>query len=154
MRRNLIRALAVLVLIVIAAVMMVVGRGHTAYFDNKNLEYEGTKYEAIRRINVNVRGEQVAKLSKKERGMATFMGQTFSFQLEVIREKGGESEFYDYTISVPYGLDGIVINMPALLSGAPESVWMSEFVPVPTVEEEEEELDEDALDEFDMGGDL
>ena len=29
--------LAVLVLVIIAAVMMVIGRGHTVYFDNKTL---------------------------------------------------------------------------------------------------------------------
>ena len=35
----LIRILAVLVLVVIAAVMMVIGRGHTVYFDNVAGEY-------------------------------------------------------------------------------------------------------------------
>ena len=157
-RRILFSAVTILVLLAIAACMMVIGRGHTIYFDNKNLEVDGEKYEAIRRINVNVNGEQVAKLSKKERGMATCMGQTFKFNLEVIREKGGDSEFYDYTLKLPYGIDGIVVNLPGILEGLPQEAWMSEFIPAPTVEEEEEtpaegELD-DGLDEFDMGGDL
>ena len=149
----------VLLLAAIAACMMVIGRGHTVYFDNKNLEVDGQKYEAIRRINVNVNGEQVAKLSKKERGMATCMGQTFKFNLEVIREKGGDSEFYDYTLKLPYGIDGIVVNLPGIIEGLPQEAWMSEFIPAPTVEEEEEtpgEGDEfdDGLDDFDVGGDI
>ena len=31
---------AIVILLAIAAVMMVIGRGHTVYFDNKKLEYE------------------------------------------------------------------------------------------------------------------
>ena len=157
-RRILFCAGTILLLIAIAALMMVIGRGHTIYFDNKNLEVDGQKYEAVRRINVNVDGEQVAKLSKKERGMATCMGQKFKFDIEVIREKGGDSEFYTYNIESPYGMDGLVVNLPGMIAELPFEACTEEFIPAPTVEEEEEptpedELD-DGLDDFDIGGDL
>ncbi len=156
-RRILFCAGTILLLIAIAALMMVIGRGHTIYFDNKNLEVDGQKYEAVRRINVNVDGEQVAKLSKKERGMATCMGQKFKFDIEVIREKGGDSEFYTYNIEIPYGMDGLVVNLPGMIAELPFEACTEEFIPAPTVEEEEptpeDELD-DGLDDFDMGGDL
>ena len=157
-RRILFCAGTILLLIAIAALMMVIGRGHTIYFDNKNLEVDGQKYEAVRRINVNVDGEQVAKLSKKERGMATCMGQKFKFDIEVIREKGGDSEFYTYNNEIPYGMDGLVVNLPGMIAELPFEACTEEFIPAPTVEEEEEptpedELD-DGLDDFDMGGDL
>ena len=45
-RSLVIRICAVLVLILIAACMMVVGRGHTVYLDNKSIEYDGRTYEA------------------------------------------------------------------------------------------------------------
>ena len=141
----------VLVLIAIAACMMVIGRGHTMYFDNKKLDYEGGSVEAIRRINVFVNGEQVAKLSKKDRGMATFTGQTLKFSIEVIREKDGPSENYDYTVKVPYGEDGIVLNLPAMIEGLPEDVYTSIFVPIVTEETEEEEI---VTDEFGLGDDM
>ena len=35
-------------------------------------------------------------------------------------------------------MDGIVFNLPALLDGADESVYMSEFVPIVAEETEEE----------------
>ena len=139
---------AVLALIAIAACMMVIGRGHTMYFDNKKLEYEGQTVEAIRRINVNVNGEQVAKLSKKDRGMTTFTGQTLKFNIEVIREKDGPSEFYDYTVKVPYGEDGIVLNLPGMIEGLPEAAYTSIFVPIASNEPEEEEI---ITDEFGVG---
>ena len=149
MRKILIRVFAILLLVALGACMMVIGRGHTIYFDNKTLEYEGEKYEAVRRINVNVAGTQVAKLSKKERGMATFMNQHFSFDIEVIREKDGPSEYFTFSIQVPYGLDGIVVNLPGMIAGLPQDAWMSEFVPIATVEEDDgEDLTDD---EFDLG---
>ena len=149
MRKILFRAGAIVLLLILAAVMMIVGRGHTIYFDNKNLEYNGEKYEAVRRINVFVNGEQAAKLGRKERGMATNMGQRFHFEIEVIREKDGPSENYSYDLSLPYGIDGVIVNLPGLMAGLPQEAWMSEFIPAPPAEDEEEE--EIPTDEFETG---
>ena len=151
-RRRLFFGIAtVAVLIAIAACMMVIGRGHTMYFDNKKLEYEGKTVDTIRRINVFVGDEQVAKLSAKDRGMATFTGQTLKFRLEVIREKGGDSEFFDYTVRVPYGQDGTVLNLPAMIEGLPAEAYTSEFVPIVTEEEVDEEI---ITDDFGLSEDM
>ena len=155
-RRLLFRVGAVAVLVAIAACMMVVGRGHTMYFDNKKLEYEGQTLDTYRRINVLVNGEQVAKLSAKDRGMATFTGQSLSFQLEVTKEKGDDPVTYDYTVKVPYGQDGTVLNLPGLLAGLPEAAYTSVFVPMVTESEEEEEpivTDEFGADGLGIGDD-
>ena len=145
-RRLLFCAGTVLILIAIGACMMVIGRGHTMYFDNKKLEYEGQEYDTYRRINVFVNGEQVAKLSAKDRGMATFMGQKFSFDLEITKEKGDEPVTYTFPITVPYGMDGIVLNLPGMIEGLPEEAYASEFVPVATETTPEDE--EIVTDEF------
>ena len=153
MRKILFRAGTILILVIIAAVMFFIGRGHTIYFDNKNLDFEGTRYEAVRRINVSVNGEQVARLSKKERGMATCMGQSFRFDIEVIREKNGESEFYSYSLSLPYGMDGIIVNLPGIMAGLPQEAWMSEFIPAPEPpDEDDEELPGE--EDFDPAGEI
>lgn len=147
-RRFLFRACAVLVLVCIAALMLVIGRGHTLYFDNKTLEYDGGTLEAAYRINVFVDGERVARLSAKDRGMASFTGQSLTFDIELIREKGGTEEPYTFTVHVPYAQDGIIVNLLGMIEGLPQEAWMSEFVPAPVVEEEDEEI---IIDEFDMG---
>ena len=61
---------AIVILLAIAAVMMVIGRGHTVYFDNKKLEYNGETYDTPYKVCVYVNDERVAKLYDKERGMA------------------------------------------------------------------------------------
>ena len=147
-RRLLFRAGTILALIAIAACMMVIGRGHTVYFDNKKLEYEGQTYDTYRRINVIVNGEQVAKLSARDRGMATFTGQSFSFDREITKEKGDDPVTNTYHIKVPYGQDGTVLNLPGMIAGLPEEAYTTVFVPIVT---EEETADEEiVIDDFGM----
>ena len=130
---------------------MIVGRGHTVYFDNKKLEYEGETYEPPYKITVFVKGEQVAKLNKKDRGMATNIGQNFGFTLQIMKEKKGEETEETFEIKLPYNLDGIVINLPGFLEGLPEEAWMSEFVPLVTASDADEE-EVPGGDEFEMEG--
>ena len=58
---------AIVILLAIAAVMMVIGRGHTVYFDNKKLEYNGETYDTPYKVCVYVNDERVAQLYDKER---------------------------------------------------------------------------------------
>ena len=139
-RRILFCALAIAVLVVIAAVMIVIGRGHTVYFDNKTTEYNGQTYSAPYRVTVYVKGEQVAKLSARDRGMTTWIGQDFKMVLEVMEEKDGETQVWTVGLPLPYNMDGIIVNVPAVLAGLPEEAWLSEFVPAVVEEDPDEGL--------------
>lgn len=151
----LIRIAALAVCAALAAAMMVIGRGHTLYFDNKTIEdYQGQEYKAFERVVVTVKGEEVAKLSKRERGMATWIGQSFKMTLEITEKKGDEPRTEEVSIQLPYGVDGIVINLPAYLAGLPEEAWFSEFVPMVEEEPAEEEPLPGEGDEFGLEGDF
>ena len=134
------RLAMILVLVVVAAVMLVIGRGHTVYFDNVSLEYEGTTYETPYKVVVYTGGEEVAKLYDGERGMASCIGQNLDLTLEITQEKGGEEELVSVSVPLPYNMDGIIINLSAYLEGLPEEAYLTEFVPavVPSTEEDEE----------------
>ncbi|MBQ7175001.1 MAG: hypothetical protein IJR62_06035 [Lachnospiraceae bacterium] len=151
-RRVLFRAGALLIVLLIAALMFVIGRGHTVYFDNKTAEYNGQTYEAFHKVVVTVDGEQVAKLGKRDRGMADTMGQKFEMTLEITDEKGAEPHSHKVSMTLPYGMDGIIVNLPELMAGLPADAYLSEFVIAPVEEEETEE--ETATDEFGIGGDI
>ena len=134
------RAAAIVFVLAVAVVMFIIGRGHTVYFDNKTMDYEGKTYEAFYRAEVLVKGERVAKLQPKDRGMAETMGQPFSMVVKVTKEKDGKAMQSTVNMSLPYGMDGVVINLPALLNGLPEEAYLSEFVPVATTEDDDEEV--------------
>ncbi|MBQ8160636.1 MAG: hypothetical protein IJ083_07765 [Clostridia bacterium] len=144
------RILTLVVLIAIAAWMFVIGRGHTVYFDNKTLELEnGESIGTLQRVDVYVNGNRVARLAKRERGMATWIGQNFKMTLEITKEKGDEPYTQEVAIDLPYSLDGIVVNLPGYLAGRSQDEWMSEFVPVASSTTEEDE--EIITDEFGLG---
>ena len=149
----LIRLAALAVVIAIAATMIVIGRGHTIYFDNKTLEdYQGQEYKAFERVVVTVKDEEVAKLGKRERGAATWIGQNFKMTLEITEKKGDEPRTEEIELKLPYNMDGIIINLPAYLAGLPEEAWLSEFIPAPQTEEPEE--DPAIGDDMGLGDDL
>lgn len=148
-KKWIIRVAAVVVMIAIAAVMMVIGRGHTIYVDNKTVEYGGQSYKSYDKVVVSIKGQDTAKLYPRERSMATWIGQNFKMDLLITGEDGQEIP-YSVNLSLPYNIDGIILNVPALLAGLPEEAWLSEFIPTPTAEEESEEVPEDEFGTGDL----
>ena len=138
-RRLLFRLGTLLILLAIAACMMVVGRGHTIYLDNKTLEYNGQSYPALYKIEIEQNGEKIAKLSKRERGKATNIGQNFEITLHITREKKGAEETEVVKLKLPYSMDGIILNLPGYLEGLPEEAYLSEFISTAETEPVEEE---------------
>ncbi len=147
-RRWVIRIAAIVVLIGIGAVMMVIGRGHTVYFDNKSVDYNGASYDDLHKVEVIVNGERAAKLYENERGSAVWIGQNLKMDLVVTADKGSEEAGYSIGLTLPYNMDGVIINIPAILNGLPQEAWLSEFIPAPDTEEEIEEIN---TDEFAIG---
>lgn len=138
-RRFFVRLAFVAALLAVGAVMLFIGRGHTVYFDNKTLEYNGQTYQAPYKVVVYIKGETVAKLKARERGMATHIGQNFGMALGVTQEKDGDEQIIEVSQKLPYSMDGVIINIPGYLAGLGEDAYLSEFIAVPT----EEELQED-----------
>jgi len=146
-RKWIFRVCAILTIFIIAGVMALIGRGHTVYIDNKTLEYNGETYSALNRVEVWVGGERLSKLAKRERTSSTVIGQSFEMKLINTVNKGDEATEEIVRLSLPYGWDGIVVNVPGYLAGLPQEAWMTQFVsePEPVTEEEEETISEDEI---------
>ena len=148
-RRLLFRVAAIVIILVIAAVMFVIGRGHTLYFDNKETAYNGQAVEPFYKVVVTVGDQKPAKLSKGDRGMGEVMGQKLSMTVEITDEEGASPHAHKVNMSIPYNMDGITINIPALMAGLPQDAYLSEFViEVPDTGATDEEI---VTDEFEMG---
>ncbi|SDB30258.1 DUF6672 family protein [Butyrivibrio sp. INlla16] len=134
------RIIALVVLVLIATAMFIIGRGHTVYFDNKPLEYGGKTIDEVPyKIDVLVNGEKVASIKEGERGMVDTMGQNFNMQLLVTKEKDGKTSKIQVGLPLPYNMDGIILNLPAMLAGLPQDAYISEFIPTPSAAELEDE---------------
>ena len=139
-RSWIIRIAFVLVLVLVAVLMLRIGRGHTVYFDNRAVDKGGQSVEAPYKITVYVNGEQISKLYDKERGSTTCLGQTFTVTLEVMETKNGSEEMQTYKIPVPKNMDGVIINIPGYLAGLPEEAYLSEFIAAPTEDISDDEV--------------
>lgn len=138
-RSWIIRAAFLLVLVLIAVVMLRIGRGHTVYFDNRALDYQGTTTAAPYKITVTVNGEQISKLYEKERCSVTNIGDKLELTLEVMQQKGGSETTTTYTLKLPHNLDGVIINLPSYIAGLPEEAYLEEFIPAPSTDLDDEE---------------
>lgn len=138
-RSWIIRAAFLLVLVLIAVVMLRIGRGHTVYFDNRALDYQGTTTVAPYKITVTVNGEQISKLYEKERCSVTNIGDKLELTLEVMQQKGGSETTTTYTLKLPHNLDGVIINLPGYIAGLPEEAYLEEFIPAPSTDLDDEE---------------
>lgn len=148
-RGLLIKIAAILVLAAICVVLIIIGRGHSVYLDNKPLAYEGKTYEVPYKVTVYTKGEQTAKLYEGERGAATWMGQNFEMTLEIMQTKGGAEETRTVSVKLPHNADGIIVNLAGVLNDLPPEVYMEEFVPA--VVEPEGDDTVDIGDELSMG---
>ena len=138
-RSWIIRAAFLLVLVLIAVVMLRIGRGHTVYFDNRALDYQGTTTAAPYKITVTVNGEQISKLYEKERCSVTNIGDKLELTLEVMHQKGGSETTTTYNLKLPHNLDGVIINLPGYIAGLPEEAYLEEFIPAPSTDLDDEE---------------
>ena len=145
-RKWIFRGCTLLAILLITALMYIVGRGHTVYIDNKTLEYNGESYGALQKCEVWVNGERLSKLSKRDRTMTTTIGNNFQMKLINTVNKGDEPTEVTVNLSLPYGWDGILVNIPGYLANLPREAWMTEFIIEPTPPEEgEEEPGEDEI---------
>ena len=139
------KILTVVAILILAAVMMIIGRGHTIYLDNKAMD----SYSAYYRTDIDVKNNEVQKLSARERGSATFMGQSVKITVTYMETKNSQKQTETFKIKVPYGWDGIIINLPALIHGEPKSAYMTQFIETPVEPSKAEEVV--VTDEFVVG---
>ncbi len=139
-RSWLIRIAFVLVLVLVAVLMLRIGRGHTVYFDNRALDKDGQSVAAPYKITVYVNGEQISKLYDKERCMVTNIGDSLELTVEVMQQKGGSETTETYKLTLPHSIDSVIINLPAYMAGLPEEAYLEEFIPAPSADLDDEEV--------------
>ena len=150
-RRILFTAGTLLIVVAICIICFIAGRGHTVYLDNKSIE--NTDYSSYNEIEVVFKGEKVTTLAARERTSINFTGQTFTVTLGAKKTGASSVEETTVTFKIPYSMDGIVINLPAYLGGAEESVYMSEFESMAIVNDGGADDEVPVTDEFGLDTD-
>lgn len=140
----------VVLLIGIAAWMMVIGRGHIIYVDNKTIEYNGTEYKAYNLVELSAKGNQNQEAFARDRIQFKCVGQNLKIEYAASKKSASIPEEGTLKKKIPYSWDAAVINLPAYFAGLPEEVWFTEFVQVPS-KVDKSATEEIVLDEFGTG---
>ena len=111
-RRILFTLAFVSILVGICVVCFIVGRGHTVYLDNKTTDDE--KYHYYDAIDIYQDGEKLTTLNPRERTSITQIGQNCEIELRYRKGKNDEKKDMVAYFKLPYNLDGIIINLPAI----------------------------------------
>lgn len=142
-RRILFTSLFALIIIGICAVCLYFGRGHTIYLDNKTTE--NGKYENYDSIKVFVKDEKVASMGPRERGAMPHIGQNLKLTVEYRVKSNSSKKEAELSVKIPYNMDGIILNLPALIEGASEDEYLTEFVSKVVIQDDEPTTTEDDL---------
>ena len=143
-RRILFTALFALIIAAICVVCLLFGRGHTVYLDNKATD--NGKYNYYDSIKVFYKGEKISSIGPRERAAMPHIGQSLTINVEYRQTSNSSKQEAELDIKLPYNMDGVIINLPALIEGASEDEYISEFVSTVVIAD-----DEPATTEDDMG---
>lgn len=148
------RAVTILLLVALALTMLFIGRKHIVYIDNKSLDYDGGGVSALYKIEYKNAAGETKKLYQRERGQIDLMGQHNTITLTITEKKGGEEVEKKIRLDIPFKKDAVVVNIPALLQGLDESIWMTDFVSLATTSETSAEEEVVLSDDFGLGDDF
>lgn len=141
-KRVLFTSLFIALLVGICVLCLIFGRGHTVYLDNKATE-DGkyNYYDTIKAFDKD--GEKIASIGPRERTSMQVIGQTCVVNVEFRRTNNSPKEELNLKFKLPYNMDGIIVNLPALIEGASEDEYLSEFVSTVVIGGGEEDIQTD-----------
>lgn len=127
MRRTIIRAAVVVVIILICVFLYNIGKAHTFLPENKTIELDGTKYRDYSEITISIDGGDELELYPRDRLKAEVSGQSHKIKIKAVSRSGEEIEVTK-RFRVNLRTKMYLLNLPALL-GENEN-WLQEFTPL------------------------
>ncbi len=125
-RQNIFQLITVVVVLLIGLIMFIVGKQHVILLDNKTVESNGKTYPAFSIVEVQVNRGESLELGPRDRDKAEVMGQKHKV---IVRYTDRLFEEHELVVkfSVPLQQKMVLISLPALVGGAPESVWLQPY---------------------------
>ena len=136
-----IRIALVVFLVVLAVILAFVGKEHQFLLDNNTREVNGTTYSSMNLVEVQIDDNKSLEIPRRTRLDNYVTGQRH--RITVTYTKGGQEQVLELKFKVPFGERITLINIPALVGGADESIWKEEFIPKQVVTTEEPVVEDD-----------
>ena len=126
-RRQLFRAGAAALLVLLAFFLYDIGKGSVLLLDNKTVEAGGKTLEAFATVRISVDGGEPIELYPRDRDKVELAGAAHRIEVTVFSQGGQELS----TKSARFRFSGksrmYLLSLPAFVGGADE--WLTEFSP-------------------------
>lgn len=123
MRRILLRATAILVIIILGAFLYDIGRMHTLILENREVALSDRSYEELQSIKIEVDGLS-GELYPGDRILREVTGRRHKIKVEWVA-KDGSSGVIERHFSTPHSETTYILKLPLLLFGQEE--WLEVF---------------------------
>ena len=127
MKRKIIRAAAIVAVLILCVFLYHIGKAHTFLPENKTIELDGTKYRDYSQITISIDGGEELELYPRDRIKVEVSGQNHKIKIIALSRSGEEIEVTK-RFKVNLKTRMYLLNLPALL-GENEK-WIEEFVPL------------------------
>ncbi|MDR1621634.1 MAG: hypothetical protein LBS00_04595 [Synergistaceae bacterium] len=128
-RSSIQRTGVVLALIVFAACLFYIGKGHVLFLDTNGITIDGKEFRSYASVTVSVDGKELdSPMGRAERAMVTVSGPRHKI---VIADDAGAGNKVEKTFTIPTFTGRVLVSIPALLGGAPAEHWIAPFTPRP-----------------------
>ncbi len=123
------RTCVILGLIVLAACLFYIGRGHTLLLDTNAVTIDGRELRSFSSAAVSVDGQELnSSMGRAERVMLVVSGPKHRI---VIQDDSDPDKKVERAFTIPTFMDMAIVSIPAILGDAPVEHWVVPFVPAP-----------------------
>lgn len=127
-KRNMYQIGLVVVLILIAALLFRIGKGHTLLIDNNAMTINGKAYAAVEAVRVTVDGQpKPITVKSGERDQTIVKGASHSVKAELLDANGTVTATVEKKFKLATLADAFILSTPAILADDPGAI--QEFQP-------------------------
>ncbi len=127
-RTLLIRAGAILAILILSAILFLVGKSHTVLVDNKAVTVEGREVAALKLVEVSVGKQDAFELTPRDRDKFDVTGQKHTVTV-TYTDDAWEEHTITRTFTVPLMQDMVMILVPALVAHpeGEQALWLEHY---------------------------
>ena len=126
------RTCVVIGLLVISACLFFIGKGHTIFLDTNTLTIDGKELRSLQSVTVSVNGKQaVSYMGRAERVRVNVSGPWHTIE---IVDDNDPSNKIEKAFTLQTFMERVILSLPAIIGGASQEHWITEFTPPPLVD--------------------
>ncbi|MBN1980328.1 MAG: hypothetical protein JW795_02270 [Chitinivibrionales bacterium] len=126
-KRVLLRSGGGILITALSIYLFYIGKGHTIIIDNSTVQHAGVEIKSVEMAGVSIDGAKAEEIGRAERIMVQTSGPSHRVTVEIIAGKE-QGKKISQRFKIPTAWSTVLLSVPMVLSGLPDSAWCTVFV--------------------------